>query len=68
MQAWSQCSFNFRYVGNVHVQVTDMLLREVFQSVGLVEGCKLIRKEKVWLCYLFLLSAGYCLGQIYAMI
>ncbi|XP_062189818.1 oligouridylate-binding protein 1-like isoform X2 [Phragmites australis] len=34
------------FVGNVHVQVTEALLREVFQSVGLVEGCKLIRKEK----------------------
>ncbi|XP_040382159.1 oligouridylate-binding protein 1-like isoform X2 [Oryza brachyantha] len=34
------------YVGNVHVQVTEALLREVFQSTGLVEGCKLIRKEK----------------------
>ncbi|KAL6656956.1 hypothetical protein ACP70R_004736 [Stipagrostis hirtigluma subsp. patula] len=34
------------YVGNVHVQVTEPLLRQVFESVGLVEGCKLIRKEK----------------------
>ncbi|KAG8099377.1 hypothetical protein GUJ93_ZPchr0013g37087 [Zizania palustris] len=34
------------YVGNIHVQVTEALLREVFQSTGLVEGCKLIRKEK----------------------
>uniref|UniRef100_A0ACD5WQ74 Uncharacterized protein n=1 Tax=Avena sativa TaxID=4498 RepID=A0ACD5WQ74_AVESA len=34
------------YVGNIHVQVTDALLREIFQSVGSVDGCKLIRKEK----------------------
>lgn len=34
------------YVGNVHVQVTDALLQEVFQSTGPIEGCKLIRKEK----------------------
>ncbi|CAL9118844.1 unnamed protein product [Musa textilis] len=34
------------YVGNVHLQVTEPLLQEVFQSTGLVEGCKLIRKEK----------------------
>ncbi|XP_074581847.1 oligouridylate-binding protein 1B-like isoform X2 [Curcuma longa] len=34
------------YVGNVHLQVTEALLQEVFQSAGLVEGCKLIRKEK----------------------
>ncbi|MQL87721.1 hypothetical protein Taro_020270 [Colocasia esculenta] len=34
------------YVGNIHLQVTDALLQEVFQSTGPVEGCKLIRKEK----------------------
>nr|CAB3492048.1 unnamed protein product [Digitaria exilis] len=34
------------YVGNVHLQVTDAVLQEVFQSIGPVEGCKLIRKEK----------------------
>ncbi|XP_077236445.1 oligouridylate-binding protein 1-like [Tasmannia lanceolata] len=34
------------YVGNIHVQVTEALLQEVFQGVGPVEGCKLIRKEK----------------------
>ncbi|XP_020098093.1 oligouridylate-binding protein 1B-like isoform X2 [Ananas comosus] len=34
------------YVGNIHVQVTEALLQEVFQSTGPVEGCKLIRKEK----------------------
>lgn len=34
------------YVGNIHLQVTDTVLQEVFQSIGPVEGCKLIRKEK----------------------
>ncbi|KAJ8479233.1 hypothetical protein OPV22_022960 [Ensete ventricosum] len=34
------------YVGNVHLQATEALLQEVFQSTGPVEGCKLIRKEK----------------------
>lgn len=36
-----------RYVGNIHTQVTEPLLQEVFSSTGPVEGCKLIRKEKV---------------------
>lgn len=36
-----------RFVGNIHPQVTEPLLQEVFSSTGLVEGCKLIRKEKV---------------------
>ncbi|CAH9115941.1 unnamed protein product [Cuscuta europaea] len=34
------------YVGNIHPQVTELLLQEVFSSTGLLEGCKLIRKEK----------------------
>ncbi|KAJ7966030.1 Oligouridylate-binding protein like [Quillaja saponaria] len=34
------------YVGNIHVNVTEKLLAEVFQSVGLLAGCKLIRKDK----------------------
>ncbi|AQK51288.1 Oligouridylate-binding protein 1C [Zea mays] len=34
------------YVGNVNPNVTESLLIEVFQSAGLVERCKLIRKEK----------------------
>ncbi|KAK8630011.1 hypothetical protein V6N13_078824 [Hibiscus sabdariffa] len=34
------------YVGNIHTQVTEPLLQEVFASTGLVEGCKLVRKEK----------------------
>ncbi|XP_027167591.1 oligouridylate-binding protein 1B [Coffea eugenioides] len=34
------------YVGNIHTQVTEPLIQEVFSSTGPVEGCKLIRKEK----------------------
>uniref|UniRef100_A0A453RKM5 RRM domain-containing protein n=1 Tax=Aegilops tauschii subsp. strangulata TaxID=200361 RepID=A0A453RKM5_AEGTS len=34
------------YVGNVHPNVTESLLIEVFQGSGPVERCKLIRKEK----------------------
>ncbi|XP_051135621.1 oligouridylate-binding protein 1B-like isoform X2 [Andrographis paniculata] len=34
------------YVGNVHTQVTEPLIQEVFSSTGPVESCKLIRKEK----------------------
>ncbi|XP_015896176.1 RNA-binding protein 208 [Ziziphus jujuba] len=34
------------YVGNIHVNVTEKLLAEVFQSVGSLAGCKLIRKDK----------------------
>ncbi|KAJ7958637.1 Oligouridylate-binding protein 1 [Quillaja saponaria] len=37
--------FTFQYVGNIHVNVTEKLLAEVFQSVGLLAGCKLIRKD-----------------------
>ncbi|KAK4480756.1 hypothetical protein RD792_013839 [Penstemon davidsonii] len=35
-----------RYVGNIHIQVTEPLLQEVFASTGPVESCKLIRKDK----------------------
>ena len=34
-------------MGNIHPQVTEPLIQEVFASAGPVEGCKLIRKEKV---------------------
>ncbi|KAL3532721.1 hypothetical protein ACH5RR_006242 [Cinchona calisaya] len=34
------------YVGNIHPQVTEPLLQEVFSSTGPLEGCKLIRKEQ----------------------
>ncbi|XP_047944473.1 oligouridylate-binding protein 1-like [Salvia hispanica] len=34
------------YVGNIHPQVTEPLLQEVFSGTGPLEGCKLIRKEK----------------------
>ena len=37
-----------RYVGNIHTQVSEPLLQEVFASTGPVEGCKLVRKEKVY--------------------
>uniref|UniRef100_A0A6N2KEI4 RRM domain-containing protein n=1 Tax=Salix viminalis TaxID=40686 RepID=A0A6N2KEI4_SALVM len=34
------------YVGNIHVNVTDKLLSEVFATAGPLAGCKLIRKDK----------------------
>jgi hypothetical protein len=34
-------------VGNIHVNVTEKLLAEVFQTAGPLAGCKLIRKDKV---------------------
>ncbi|XP_073388414.1 oligouridylate-binding protein 1 isoform X7 [Physcomitrium patens] len=34
------------YVGNIHSRVTEGLLAEVFASLGPLEGCKLIRKDK----------------------
>ena len=34
------------FVGNIHPQVTEALLQELFSSAGTIEGCKLIRKEK----------------------
>ncbi|KAA8528205.1 hypothetical protein F0562_035544 [Nyssa sinensis] len=34
------------YVGNIHVNVTEKLLAEVFQSAGPLAGCKLIKKDK----------------------
>ncbi|KAJ1401090.1 RNA-binding domain superfamily [Sesbania bispinosa] len=34
------------YVGNIHTQVTEPLLQEVFAGTGLVESVKLFRKEK----------------------
>ncbi|KAL5572323.1 hypothetical protein UlMin_021920 [Ulmus minor] len=34
------------YVGNIHPQVTELLLQQVFSNSGPLEGCKLIRKEK----------------------
>ena len=45
-----------RYVGNIHTQVSEPLLQEVFASTGPVEGCKLVRKEKVYssLCVLLI--------------
>nr|KJB06859.1 hypothetical protein B456_001G016600 [Gossypium raimondii] len=34
------------YVGNIHPQVSEPLLQEVFLSTGPIEGCKLIKKDK----------------------
>ncbi|KDP33409.1 hypothetical protein JCGZ_06980 [Jatropha curcas] len=34
------------YVGNIHVNVTEKLLAEVFSTAGPLAGCKLIRKDK----------------------
>ncbi|KAE8718842.1 Oligouridylate-binding protein 1A [Hibiscus syriacus] len=34
------------YVGNIHPQVSEPLLQEVFSSTGPIEGCKLIKKDK----------------------
>ncbi|XP_024023157.1 oligouridylate-binding protein 1 isoform X2 [Morus notabilis] len=34
------------YVGNIHSQVTETDLQQVFSNAGPLEGCKLIRKEK----------------------
>ncbi|KAG2243515.1 hypothetical protein Bca52824_094635 [Brassica carinata] len=34
------------YVGNIHTQVTEPLLNEIFTSTGPVESSKLIRKDK----------------------
>ncbi|KAL0743685.1 hypothetical protein Bca4012_085198 [Brassica carinata] len=34
------------YVGNIHTQVTEPLLHEIFTSTGPVESSKLIRKDK----------------------
>ncbi|KAL3625283.1 ubiquitin-specific protease ubp1 [Castilleja foliolosa] len=34
------------YVGNIHKQVTQPLLQEVFSSTGPLEDCKLIQKDK----------------------
>lgn len=52
-----------RYVGNIHPQVTETLLQEVFASTGPLEGCKLIRKDKVgefflYLFHMFFLRVG----------
>jgi nucleolysin TIA-1/TIAR len=51
------------YVGNIHTKVTDALLAEVFSSVGPLEGCKLIRKEKV--SFLQNLFKGSCGTVLY---
>ncbi|PON66024.1 Splicing factor-like protein, partial [Parasponia andersonii] len=35
------------YVGNIHPQVTETDLQQLFSAAGPLEGCKLIRKDKV---------------------
>ncbi|KAE8656229.1 Oligouridylate-binding protein 1C [Hibiscus syriacus] len=47
------CTCRSVYAGNVHSQVTEPLLQEVFASTGPVEGCKLIRKKKVFALFFF---------------
>ena len=48
-------------MGNIHPKVTEALLAEVFTAIGPLAGCKLIRKEKVYLVWksLYLKLAGY---------
>lgn len=41
-----------RYVGNIHPQVTETDLQQIFSTTGPLESCKLIRKEKVKLPFL----------------
>lgn len=41
--------FGRSYVGNIHTKVTDSLMVELFSGIGHLEGCKLIRKDKVCL-------------------
>lgn len=53
-----------RYVGNIHTKVTEGLLAEVFSNVGPLEGCKLIRKEKVpVICYAFYFFFFFLVGS-----
>ncbi|KAG0470678.1 hypothetical protein HPP92_017378 [Vanilla planifolia] len=51
------------YVGNIHPQVTEALLAEVFQHMGPLEGCKLIRKEKVASLAIMALNGRQLYGQ-----
>lgn len=52
-----------RYVGNIHPQVTETLLQEVFASTGPLEGCKLIRKDKVG-CFVVRLYVFHMLSRV----
>lgn len=45
-----------RYVGNIHPNVTEPVLQEVFATAGPLEGCKLIRKDKVDLGVIYFLG------------
>ncbi|CAH8385141.1 unnamed protein product [Eruca vesicaria subsp. sativa] len=56
-----------QYVGNVHIQVTEALLQDVFASTGPVESCKLIRKEQSsygFVSYFDLRSAGLAIVSL----
>ena len=55
-------------MGNIHPKVTEALLAEVFTAIGPLAGCKLIRKEKVWLVWksLYLKLQIFCLSSKYA--
>lgn len=48
-----------RYVGNIHPQVTEPLLQEVFSSTGPLEGCKLIRKDKVEFIFAYFVCLSF---------
>jgi len=52
LEAFCYCVASLRrYVGNIHTKVTEGPLAEVFSNVGPLEGCKLIRKEKVMVIF-----------------
>ncbi|KAE8675323.1 Oligouridylate-binding protein 1A [Hibiscus syriacus] len=51
------------YVGNIHTQVTEPLLQEVFASTGPVESCKLVRKDKPFDCCIIVLLVCTLLEQ-----
>ncbi|XP_014757601.1 uncharacterized protein LOC104585111 isoform X6 [Brachypodium distachyon] len=52
------------YVGNIHLQVTDSLLHEVFQSIGPVILTSLwgifAQRSRMLLCLLFFLAYSTC--------
>ncbi|XP_061357614.1 oligouridylate-binding protein 1-like [Gastrolobium bilobum] len=55
------------YVGNIHPQVTEALLQELFSNAGPLEGCKLIKKEKSsygFVDYFDRSSAAFAIGTL----
>ena len=52
-----------RYIRNIHPQVSETLLHELFSCISLVEGCKLVSKEKLHLLFVQLdnIFHRYCL-------